>query len=128
MTPSKGKPGDIGWLYGETEESTHGRQPGTLAALASGREQRTREVLAELGIPPDRAAVSLKAAKEALLKCLPDSEAKAMTRSELIDAALIPSETTAWNALSQLHAEGVIEQVKTRARGGTLRYFLKPSP
>jgi hypothetical protein len=39
MTPSKGKPGDIGWPYGETEESTHGRQPGTMASLAMERER-----------------------------------------------------------------------------------------
>jgi hypothetical protein len=33
-TPSKGKPGSVGWLYAETEESSHGRQPGTLASRA----------------------------------------------------------------------------------------------
>ncbi len=71
MTPSKGKPGNVGWLYGETAESTHGRQPGTLASLEMHREKRTRALLAEMGISAESAAVSLKAAKEALLKCIP---------------------------------------------------------
>jgi hypothetical protein len=42
MTPSKGKPGTIGWLYAETEESSHGRQPGALKALAEANEKRKR--------------------------------------------------------------------------------------
>src|SRR5882724_2940835 len=68
MTPSKGKPGSIGWLYGETEELSHGRQPASLAALEMAREQKTRALLAEMGISPESAAVTLKAVKGALLK------------------------------------------------------------
>ncbi len=66
-------PGSLEYLYsGELPERTHGRQPGTLASLAMNREKKTRAVLADLGISPDSAAaVSLKAAVEALLKCMP---------------------------------------------------------
>jgi hypothetical protein len=35
---------------------------------------RRPELLAEIGIPPESAAVSLKAAKEALLKCMTDTK------------------------------------------------------
>ena len=66
-------PGSIDFLYADAEalHSRHGRQPGTLASLAMAREQKTRALLAELGIPPESAAVSVKAAKEAIMKCLP---------------------------------------------------------
>ena len=122
-TPSKGKPGDIGWLYGETEESSHGRQPGTLAALAMGREQKTRAALAELGIPPESAAVSLNAAKEALLKCMPVSESEASTIDALFKAAVIPSRTTGNHALEDLLTAGAIQRVGTGIRGNPFRYF-----
>jgi hypothetical protein len=122
MTPSKGKPGDIGWLYAETEESTHGRQPGTLAALAMGREQRTRAALAEMGIAPESAAVSLKAAKDALMKCMPASEASAIRSESLFQVAICP-EGTGRNALKDLLTAGAIQRVGTGARGNPFRYF-----
>jgi hypothetical protein len=122
-TPTKGKPGSIGWLYGETEESSHGRQPGTLAALAMGREQKTRAALAELGIPPESAAVSLKAATQALLKCMPASEAQAATVDALFKAAVIPSRTTGHHAIEDLLAAGAIQRVGTGVRGNPFRYF-----
>jgi hypothetical protein len=41
---AKGKaPGSVGWLYGEGFESSHGRQPGTLKALALERERRAKK-------------------------------------------------------------------------------------
>jgi hypothetical protein len=41
---AKGKaPGSIGWLYGERFESSHGRQPGTVKALALEREKRAKK-------------------------------------------------------------------------------------
>jgi hypothetical protein len=130
MTPSKGKPGDIGWLYGETEESTQGRQPGTLASLAMHREQRTREALAEMGIPPESAAVSLKAAKAALLKCLPDSKARAMTQDSLFEAAAIPTRTTGQKALKRLLSDDSpydIQRIGKGGKGDPFRYFLSPA-
>jgi len=122
-TPSKGKPGDIGWLYAETEESTHGRQPGTLAALAMAREQKTREVLAEMGVSPDSAAVSLEAAKEALLKCMPGREADAATVASLFQAAGIPSPTTGKRALRDLLAAGAIQRIVGEGTGSPFLYF-----
>jgi hypothetical protein len=123
QTPTKGKPGSIGWLYGETEESSHGRQPGTLAALAMAREQKTRAALAEMGIPPESAAVSLKAAKEALLKCMPASEDQAATADALFQAAGKPSRTTGNHALEDLLTAGAIQRVGTGVRGNPFRYF-----
>jgi hypothetical protein len=123
QTPSKGKPGDIGWLYGETEESSHGRQPGTLAALAMAREQQTRAALAEMGVPPESAAVSLEAAKEALLKCMPFSEDRADTADTLFKTALIPSRTTGNHAIEDLLTAGAIQRLGTGVRGNPFRYF-----
>jgi|HubBroStandDraft_2_1064218.scaffolds.fasta_scaffold220606_2 hypothetical protein len=41
-------PGSIGWLYGEGAfESGHGRQPGTLDALAKSREKRAKKKKSE---------------------------------------------------------------------------------
>jgi hypothetical protein len=41
---AKGKaPGSVGWLYGEGFESSRGRQPGTLNALALERERRAKK-------------------------------------------------------------------------------------
>jgi hypothetical protein len=123
MTPSKGKPGSIGWLYGETEETSHGRQPGSLAALAMGREQKTRAALAELGVPPESAAVSRKAAIEALLKCMPASEAQAATVDVLFRTAVIPSRATGHHALEDLLTAGAIQRLGTGVRGNPFRYF-----
>jgi hypothetical protein len=81
----KGEPGSRDYLYGEIPESTHGRQPGTLASLAMNREKATRALCAELGVSPDNAAVSLNAAVEALQKVMPHSKAEAMTQKELFE-------------------------------------------
>jgi len=120
----RGEPGSVDYLYGEIKESTHGRQPGTLTALAVAREQKTREVLAEMGVSPESAAVSLKAAKEALMKCMPDSPASALTADALFQSATVPSRTTGHKALKQLLADGAIERI-LRDRSGTPRdlYF-----
>jgi predicted transcriptional regulator len=104
-------------------ESSHGRQPGTLASLAMAREQKTRALLAELGIPPESAAVSLKAAKEALMKCMPDMKGLAKTFGELMEAAAIPTETTAEKALRDLMAAGTVERTGKGRRGDPFRYF-----
>jgi hypothetical protein len=107
-----GGPGSREYLYaGELPESTHGRQPGTLAALERAREKKTRAVLAEIGIPPESAAVSLNAAKEALLNCMPSSRALAMTQDELLAKAQIPSKTTLQNALKELLSAGRIKRI-----------------
>ena len=110
-----------GWLYAETEESTHGRQPGTLANLAMQREQKTRALLSEMGVPPESAAVSLKAAKEALLRCMPDRVSDARTADALFQAAVIPSRTTGQHALRDLLAAGLVQRI---TRGGTGCPFL----
>jgi hypothetical protein len=123
QTPTKGKPGSIGWLYGETEESSRGRQPGSLAALAMGREQNTRAALAEMGVPPESAAVSLNAAKEALLKCMPADDDHAAIADALFRTAVIPSRTTGNHALEDLLTAGAIQRLGTGVRGNAFRYF-----
>jgi hypothetical protein len=125
MTPSKGKPGDIGWLYGETAERSQGRQPGTLTSLALSREKKTRSLLAELGIPPESAAVSLKATKEALLKCMASSEADAIPADALFQVAVIPSRTTGQHALRDLLAAGAIQRIGGGGTGSPFLYFAK---
>ncbi len=118
-------PGSREYLYsGELSESTHGRQPGTLASLAMNREKKTRALLAEAGIRPESAAVSLKAAIEALVKCMPHSKADALTQGELFERAGIPSKTTGGKALRQLLDAGQIQRIGKGSRGNPYRYFL----
>jgi hypothetical protein len=90
----KGQRGSTDYLYGDGFQDRHGRQPGTLASLEMSREKKTRAVLAELGIPPESAAVSLKAAKDALLKVMPESKARAMSQAQLFEAAAVVTRTT----------------------------------
>jgi len=117
-------PGSIDFLYVEDPwESSHGRQPGTLASLAMAREQKSRALLAELGIPPESAAISLKAAKEALMKCMPKMKGLAKTLPELMAAAQIPVETTAKKALRELTTAGTVERTGEGKRGDPFRYF-----
>lgn len=120
----KAEPGSREWLYSEElQPSTHGRQPGTLASLAMNREKKTRAVLAELGIKPEHAAVSVNAAKEALLRVMPDSKDKAMGPADLFRAAMIPSRTTGDKALRELLEPGKIQRIGKARKGHSFRYF-----
>jgi hypothetical protein len=89
----------------------HGRSPGTVAALAQCREQRSQRILAELGLPREGAAIGLKAAKAALLSKMPDSEAQAMSARELFDAAIVPNPITGRHALRELLSAGTIHRI-----------------
>jgi phosphosulfolactate phosphohydrolase-like enzyme len=71
----------------------------------------------------ESAAVSLKAATEALLKCMPASDDHAATADALFRAAVIPSRTTGNHALEDLLAVGAIQRLGTGARGNPFRYF-----
>lgn len=106
----KGEPGSADYLYGEIPESTHGRTPGTLASLAINREKKTRALLAELGVKPESAAVSLKAAVEAIQKCMPRSKADALTQAELFEKAGVITRTTGQKALAKLLSAGEIQR------------------
>jgi hypothetical protein len=124
MTPSKGKPGSVEWLYGETHESSHGRHPASVAALAMAREQKTRGILAEMGVSPESGATTLKAVKEALLKCMPDSEGSALTADALFQATIVPSRTTGLQALNELLSAARIQRVGGGFfKGSPFRYF-----
>jgi hypothetical protein len=120
----KSEPGSRDYLYGEIPESTHGRQRGSLAALAMHREKTTRALCAELGISPDSAAVSLKAAVEALQKVMPPSKAEAMTQKELFENAGIITKSTGQVALRQLLAEDKIDRIGKGGGRDPYRYFL----
>lgn len=88
------------------------------------REKKTRAVLAELGISPESAAVSLKAAKDALLRMIPDSKAKALPAAELFEVAIIPSMETGRKALRELLAAKQIERIGKGVNANPYRYFL----
>lgn len=120
-------PGSTDWLYRDGSEITKGREPGNLARLAMEREKKTRSVLAELGISPESAAVSLKAAKDALLRVMPSSKASAMTMSELFEAAVVPSRTTGQKALRELLSEGRIQRIGKGGKRDLFRYFANKS-
>jgi hypothetical protein len=104
-------------------ERAHGRQPGTLASLAMEREQRTRKLCAELGIPSESAAVSLKAAKESLLAHMPGAETGALPTAVLFDVAMIPSRTTGQKAINELLSEGKIQRTGKGSMRDVFRYF-----
>lgn len=125
--PKDETPGSIDYLYQDhSPESRHGRQPGTLASLAMSREKRTRALLADLGVSPQNAAVSLNAAKEALLAHMPtaDSESGPMTADDLFALATVPSRTTGRKALNELLAEGKIQRTGQGGNADVFRYFM----
>lgn len=119
----KGEPGSADYLYGEITESLHGRTPGTLASLAMHREKATRALCAETGIPFESAAVSLKAAIEALLNTIPQSKADAMTQTELFEKAGVITKTTGQRALNELLAKGKIQRTGKGGPRDLYRYF-----
>jgi hypothetical protein len=88
-----------------------------------GREQRTRAFLAEQGISPENAAISLKAVTEALLKVMSETKHDAMTQAELFHMAGIVTKTTGQRALAKLLAAGKIERLGEGCQGNRFRYF-----
>jgi hypothetical protein len=117
-------PGSINYLY-QDAESHHGRELSNLAKLEMNREKKTRALLAELGVAPESAAVSLKAAKDALLRVMPESKASAMPTAEVFEAAAVPSRTTGQKALKELLSEGKIQRMGKGTKGKPFRYFEK---
>jgi hypothetical protein len=105
----------------------HGRAPGTAAALALWREQRSQGILAEMGIPREDAAIGVKAAKAALLSKMPDSEARAMSARELFDAAIVPNPDTGRHALRELLFAGTIHRIGAGTKGSLFRFFTNGS-
>lgn len=119
------KPGTLDYLYaGEQTDPGPGRSPDNLTRLATHREQKTRAVLAELGISPEHAAVSLNAAVAALLKCMPREKADALTQGELFAHAMIPTRTTGQKALKKLLVAGEIERIGKGGMNDEYRYFI----
>lgn len=117
-------PGSREYLYaGEISEDGRGRQPGTLASLAMAREQTTRALLAELGMSPGSAAVTLNAAKEAILKCLPTMRGEALSQAQIFERGMIPTKTTGQRALKELLSAGQIERTGKGIKNDPYLYF-----
>jgi hypothetical protein len=117
-------PGSRDYLYsGEVTQSKKGRHPNNLAALAMATEQRTRAFLAQLGVSPENAAVSLKAAKDALLKSMPEAKTDAKTQDELFKAAKIVTLTTGRKALKELLDAGQIQRIGKGIKGNLFLYW-----
>jgi hypothetical protein len=104
-------------------ESTHGRQPGTMASLAKARKRRTQENLADAGIPPELAATTLKDAKDAIMACMPKSKSRAMHAAALFEAAVVSSLSTGKSALKELLSSGKIERIGEGTCGSPFRYY-----
>jgi hypothetical protein len=104
--------------------NAHGRQPGTLTALAKAREQRTQENLADAGINPELAAVTIATAKEAIMACMPQSKSRAMHAAMIFEAAVVSSFATGRNALNELLSAGKIERFGEGTCGSPFRYFI----
>lgn len=73
-----------------------------------------------MGIKPEDAAVTLRAAKEALPRVMLDSKAKALPAAQLFQLAVIPTRTTGDRALRELLALGKIERM---GKAHPLLYF-----
>jgi predicted MarR family transcription regulator len=93
--------------------------------LEMGREKRTRALLAEIGIPPESAAVTKKAVTEALMQHMPAMKGLAMSLQELCDAGGVVTIQTAKVAVKELLAAGTIERTGTGKRNDPYRYFAK---
>jgi hypothetical protein len=126
MQTKNAKPGTADYLYaGEQTDPGPGRSPDQLTRLAINREQKTRAVLAELGISPESAAVTLDAAKEALLKVMPTSRGQAKTQAQLFELATIPTSTTGKKAINELLAAGEVERIGKGGQNHEYRYFVR---
>jgi len=121
----KGQPGEREYLYGEGFEDRRGRTPTNLAAMAMGREQRTRALLAELGVKPENAAVGFNAAIEALARIMPRKKSEAMTQTELFEKAGIVTAKTGQKALAELLAARTIERIGKGGPRDLYRYWRK---
>jgi hypothetical protein len=84
-----------------------------------GRGTQIRFDALHLGHPP----VSLKAAKDALLKVMPESKADAKPMLALFEFAVVPSRTTGQKALNELLSDGKIQRIGKGGPRNLFRYF-----
>jgi hypothetical protein len=105
------------------QPGTHGRQPGTLTALAASRDKRSLAVLAKWGIKPKHPPSVLNAVREALLKRMPD-KANAMTQDQLFEQGVI-AKTTGQKALAEMLEAGTIERIGAGGIHEPYRYWRK---
>jgi hypothetical protein len=101
----------------------HGRQPGTLTALAASRDKRSLAVLAKWGIKPKHPPSVLNAVREALLQHMPD-KANAMTQDQLFEQGVI-AKTTGQKALAEMLEAGTIERIGAGSLREPYRYWRK---
>ena len=73
--------------------------------------------------PPDSAAVSLKATKEALMQGMPSSKETALPASQLFSATIVTSPSTGKAALKLFEAGGV-QRIGKGSSSNPYRYFI----
>jgi hypothetical protein len=105
-------------------ETTHGKQPGTLAALEAARQRATQRVADEMGLDPQKAVSNREAIKIALLATMPASEGAALTFAGLRKAASIPSLALGKKVLLELLGERKIRRTGDGTVGSPHRYYL----
>jgi hypothetical protein len=104
-------------------KSTHGKQPGTLAALEAARQRSRQRVIDEMGLDPQKAVSNREAIKIALLATMPDSEAAALSFAGLRKAASIPSLALGKKVLLELLSERKIKRTGEGTVGSPHRYY-----
>jgi hypothetical protein len=104
-------------------ESTHGKQPGTLAALEAARLRSRQRVIDEMGLDPRKAVSNREAIKIALLATMPASEDAALTFAGLRQAASIPSLALGKKVLLELLGERKIQRIGDGTISNPHRYF-----
>jgi len=105
-------------------ESTHGKQPGTLAALEAARQRSRQRVIDEMGFDPRKAVSNREAIKIALLATMPASEGAALSFAGLRKAASIPSLTLGKKLLLELLTERKIQRTGDGTVSSPHRYYL----
>jgi hypothetical protein len=104
-------------------ESTHGKQPGTLAALETARQRSRQRVIDQMGLDPQKAVSHREAIKIALLAKMPDSEAAALSFAGLRQAASIPSLALGKKVLLELLSDRKIQRIGEGTISNPHRYF-----
>jgi hypothetical protein len=100
-----------------------GKHPHALMTLARNREKQSMARLDELGIPPEKAAVTLEACKEAILKHAPGSEEHAAVAYVIFEAAMIATRDKGYKALRELISNGLIRRIGKGSNRDPFRHF-----
>jgi hypothetical protein len=100
-----------------------GTAPEHMASLAMSREKQPAHCSLGWASRQENAAVSLNAAREAILKCLPRLRGEALSMSQIFDRAMIPTKTTENRALKALLDAGQIKRLGKGVGGDPYLYW-----